>query len=244
MALLLCFGEFICGCVLAGGKGEVVTVTTVNSVPRKSYSKNGKPQNRQQQSNTIDKNETQAGGATATRQNDREKSTPNVNGHAFVEPVVEPSKPRVDELLQDSTRESYPEDQQLLQPQPFSETTVRMSSLMGLQDPLHILNQASLGSINDAPESEWPILNAGCGSGRGHHGNVVIGGSNPQRCHLDGPPPLDAPPQLPFSVYSHDPARSLIQEMDPPIHLLKTGTTGMNNQLQMHVYNYMSLDVS
>ncbi len=232
MALLLCLSEFICGCVLAGGKGEAVTVTTLNSVPRKSYSKNGKPHNRQhdrqQHLHTIDKKETQTG--VATQQDDREKITPNVNGHALVEPVVKQDEPRVDELLKESTRESFPEDQQLLQPQPFSEAIVRMSSLMGREDPLHILNQASLASINDAPESEWPILNAGCGSGRGHLGNVVMGGSNPQRCHLDGPPPLDAPAQLPFPVYSHDPMQSLIQEMNPPIHLLRTGTAGMNNR--------------
>lgn len=119
----------------------------------------------------------------------------------------------------------------------FSEYTVRMSNLMGRT--LDMFNQASLASINEAPESEWPILNAG--SLRNRY-TTVMAGANPQRCHLDGPPPPAAleqqlptmPPQqqLPFMTAPTgfdnqvDHMKLLIKEMDPPLELLKTGSAG------------------
>ena len=127
----------------------------------------------------------------------------------------------------------------------FSDTTVRMSSLMGRGNPLDFFNQASLASINEAPESEWPILHAGGGVSRGNLADIGSG-MNAHRFHLDGPPPANPsmgmnqvdqhPPQLPFAMFPSDPMRLLIQEMNPPIHLLKSGTKGKYSLHVLHVY--------
>ena len=106
----------------------------------------------------------------------------------------------------------------------FSDTTVRMNSLMGRGNPLELFNQESLASINEAPESEWPILHASGGSGRGRIGNIILSGSNPQRCHLDGPPAPEH--SIHQSLLSHNLVAFLAQEMNPPVHLLNTGTPG------------------
>ena len=108
----------------------------------------------------------------------------------------------------------------------FSDTTVRVSSLMGRGNPLEIFNQESLACISEAPESEWPILHASGGRGGGRIGTIVLSGSNPQRCHLDGPPPPEQYQTQQSSFYSQNVVAFLIQEMNPPLHLLKTGTPG------------------
>ena len=238
------------GPFLVSGKGE----NTTAAAPRRSYIKNGKSQSRQDRHqrpphHSYEKKEA----AAAPKLSDAAQDTtlipppplPSSSSSQYEknEETEQQQQQKQDlSTVEKLSRENLAENgQQQLLPSTvgFSDTTVRMSSLMGRGHPLEIFNQASLASITEAPESEWPILHAGGGS---HPlGNIfaaaVAAGSNPQRCHLDGPPPppvnpppppmgLDQPPQLPFPVYSHDPLRFLIQEMNPPVHLLKSGTAG------------------
>ena len=120
----------------------------------------------------------------------------------------------------------------------FSDITVRMNSLMGRGNPLDVLNQGYFTSITEAPESEWPILHAG---GGGVDNRRQFTGQN-AGCtfHLDGPPVNpphhigvtnngDLPPNshLPPFMFPPDPLQLLIQEMNPPVQLLKSGSIGM-----------------
>ena len=119
----------------------------------------------------------------------------------------------------------------------FSDITVRMNSLMGRGNPLDVLNQGNFTSITEAPESEWPILHAG---GAGIDNRRQFTGQNAGRTfHLDGPPvnpphigvtnngDLPHNSHLPPFMFAADPLQLLIQEMNPPVQLLKSGSIGM-----------------
>lgn len=228
--------------------------TTAAHTPRRSYLKNGskarasmEKKQQQQQDNVA---------ATATT-----SSTVHVHQPSIVQQqstIVLPDQPLHPNGVQHQEQVSLPipaptineiiplhcvenellDNQQQSSSVGFSEATVRMSSLMGR--PLEIFNQTSMASVNEAPESEWPILNAGSLRNRL---TTVMAGSNPQRCHLDGPPPpppatMEQLQLLPFITTAPtgtsvdnllceiDPMKLLIKEMDPPLHLLKTGSSG------------------
>ena len=116
-------------------------------------------------------------------------------------------------------------------PNRFSDSTMYMAALMGRTLHPELLTQNQLSAITDAPECEWPILTTG--DLKGGIAAYTRSGS-----FIDGPP---APPttgamgenlssqamgfQVPM-LFPPNYTYFLMNEMNPPIHLLQCRTVG------------------